>query len=200
MKIKGKLIYCCVDTFIGVGNLFCLGSPALRFENQTQRLILQKEQGETREKREKEGGYDDEECEWCVFAGHLLDPPISVTARSSNLADPTVQRHQVRLRGNPEQRRRFGRLRRHFRRPLPLPHHLRQGLLAFPNFLFRVLNNCDARISIWMMHILEKQKPNVSKLTKNRSERFAYFIGGGNRKCHLDLALDLFVTCYVCDC
>lgn len=91
--------------------MFCLGSSPLRFENQTQRLILQKEKGETREKREK----DDEECEWCVFVVHLLDPPISVTAGSSNLADPTVQRHQVRLRGNPEQRRRFGRLRRHFR-------------------------------------------------------------------------------------
>ena len=45
----------------------------------------------------------------------------------SNLANPTTVGDEVRLRGNPEQRRRFGRLRRRLRRSRPQPHHLRQG-------------------------------------------------------------------------
>lgn len=38
-----------------------------------------------------------------------------------------------------------------------------------------------------------KTKTQFVKIDKSRSKRFAYFTGGGNRTCYLDLALDLFV-------
>jgi hypothetical protein len=56
------------------------------------------------------------------------------------MADRAALEEQVRVRGNPEQRRRFGRLHCRLRRSLPRhPHHLRQGLVsAFsPPFIFQ---------------------------------------------------------------
>lgn len=142
--------------------------------------------------RSYDGDDDENDCDG--GRDHLVDRVLGGSDGWSHLDELTLLRHQVRLWRNPEQRRRFGRLRRHLRRSKPLPHHLRQGLLQFQ------FSHFPLRYSYWKFYTTEISFWCITEKIKSHFFCYAWKKIVIFMRCDDELAGVTFVDSIWCSC
>lgn len=192
MKVMEKLLYCCVDTFIG--QLVLFGLLSVSKTKHTDWFCWKKKREERRGRGLRWWGVRVVRVRWpSSWSSYLCYGPVKQFGWPYPPAAPSASPRKSRTTSS------FWPITSSFPTTTPTPPPSPPRFACFPQLpLF------NSKQLWWCQNFhlddayITKTKTQCFKIDKNRSKGLAHFIGGGNRTCYLDLALDLFLF-HLCD-